>query len=148
MQEYVLGFAFTPQDARGNFKVALIEKLKPDWQRGKLNGIGGKVEVDETHRAAMEREFEEETGVYIPYWDYIGKMFGGDSWVVHVYTTTQSDVENVITKEKERVILVDPMKDARYIYEKGISNVPWLIHSCLDADYLASRCLLNVRYGG
>lgn len=148
MQEYVLGFAFTPQDAKGNFKVALIEKLKPDWQRGKLNGVGGKVELDETPRAAIEREFEEETGVYIPYWDYIGKMFGGDSWVVHVYTTTQSDVENVTTKEKERVILVDPIKDARYIYEKSISNVPWLLHSCLDVDYLTTRCLLNVRYGG
>lgn len=58
------------------------------------------------------------------------------------------DVEKVTTKEQERILLVDPIKDAGYIYEKGISNVPWLIHSCLDVDYLIGRCFLDVRYGG
>lgn len=148
MQEYVLGFAFTPPNNKGEFKVALVEKLKPDWQRGKLNGIGGKVESHETANMAMPREFQEETGVYIPNWEYVGKMSGDKSWTVYVYTTTHPDVEKVTTKEQERILLVDPIKDAGYIYEKGISNVPWLIHSCLDVDYLIGRCFLDVRYGG
>lgn len=50
MQEYVLGFAFTPKDLKGNQKVVLIEKLKPEWQKGKFNGIGGKLEKDDIKR--------------------------------------------------------------------------------------------------
>jgi len=38
--KYVCGFLFDMA-----FKhVALINKVRPDWQKGKLNGIGGKVE--------------------------------------------------------------------------------------------------------
>lgn len=42
MKKYVLGFMFSTED-RGQ-KVALIKKLKPKWQAGLLNGIGGKIE--------------------------------------------------------------------------------------------------------
>lgn len=55
-QGYVLGFLFS------NFDVALIKKTHPEYQKGKLNGIGGKIEPRETPLEAMEREFFEETG--------------------------------------------------------------------------------------
>ena len=42
--------------------VLLIRKNRPSWQKGKLNGVGGKVEAGETPTAAMDREFKEETG--------------------------------------------------------------------------------------
>jgi 8-oxo-dGTP diphosphatase len=58
MKTYVVGFMF---DERGE-SVALIRKLSPEWQKGKLNGIGGKIEPGETPRQAMVREFREETG--------------------------------------------------------------------------------------
>lgn len=59
MQTYVVGFLFSPDKKH----VALIRKTKPDWMRGKLNGIGGKIEPsDGSPLAAMIREFEEETG--------------------------------------------------------------------------------------
>lgn len=151
MQEYVLGFAFTPKDLKGNQKVALIEKLKPEWQRGKFNGIGGKLEKDDISKhCAMSREFEEETGVSIhpECWDYIGKMSGDGSWCVHVFTTVSKTVENVKTVEQERILLVDPVKELDYILEKGITNVPWLIFSCLDVDYHIGRCKLDTKYGG
>jgi 8-oxo-dGTP diphosphatase len=55
----VAGFMFDP-----TFKnVLLIRKDHPAWQAGKLNGIGGKLEQDETPRAAMVREFKEECGI-------------------------------------------------------------------------------------
>lgn len=57
MVEYVAGFCF-----EGEGKVVLIRKDKPDWQRGKVNGIGGKIEVGENAAMAMRREWEEETG--------------------------------------------------------------------------------------
>jgi 8-oxo-dGTP diphosphatase len=69
---YVLGFAF---NTIGD-KVALIRKNKPDWQKGFLNGIGGKIEKDESKRSAMVREFEEECGIKTStyYWCYYGDM--------------------------------------------------------------------------
>lgn len=60
VQRYVCGFAMDPDN------VLLLTKAKPDWQAGKLNGIGGKVEPTDTGlRYAMEREFLEETHVHI-----------------------------------------------------------------------------------
>ena len=45
--------------------VLLIEKIRgPHHLRGHLNGLGGKIEVDETPSEAMVREFEEESGAH------------------------------------------------------------------------------------
>jgi|SRR5580700_9425572 8-oxo-dGTP diphosphatase len=73
--DYVMGLAFTP-DPLPYTRVLMIEKLKPAWQAGKLNGVGGKIDhyleegrggTDyrrlETPLEAMVREFHEETGV-------------------------------------------------------------------------------------
>lgn len=61
--EYVDGFYFS-HDLKF---VLLIRKAKPEWQRGKLNGIGGKIDyIDgrlESPNLAMIREFYEETGI-------------------------------------------------------------------------------------
>lgn len=59
MKNYVVGFLFD----RG--KVALIRKVRPNWQKGRLNGIGGHIEKGETPHQAMCREFREETGAII-----------------------------------------------------------------------------------
>jgi hypothetical protein len=60
-QQYVLGFAMNEND------VLLIRKDKPLWQRGLLNGVGGKLQhYDASVRYAMEREFREETGQMVP----------------------------------------------------------------------------------
>lgn len=57
---YVCGFAFSENHER----VLLIEKKRPEWQAGRLNGIGGKCEDGERRpRETMVREFREETGV-------------------------------------------------------------------------------------
>jgi len=49
-------------------RVVLIRKNRPEWQAGRLNGVGGKVEPGESLVDAMTREFEEETGVVISWW--------------------------------------------------------------------------------
>jgi 8-oxo-dGTP diphosphatase len=56
---YVVGFVFDEDLAQ----VLLIEKLKPEYLKGLLNGIGGKIEPGELAKYAMSREFEEEAGV-------------------------------------------------------------------------------------
>lgn len=55
---HVVGFLFSADLST----VVLIKKARPTWQRGRLNGVGGKIEPGETSITAMEREFAEETG--------------------------------------------------------------------------------------
>ena len=62
--EWVVGFLFSTDQRR----VVLIEKQRPEWQRGKLNGVGGKIEANETPTDAVRREFSEETGADIDGW--------------------------------------------------------------------------------
>jgi hypothetical protein len=63
--EYVCGFAFTrPQHpSPHSCWVLLIRKAKPDWMKGKLNGVGGKIEQGESVYEAQAREVLEETGI-------------------------------------------------------------------------------------
>jgi 8-oxo-dGTP diphosphatase len=59
-KDYVLGFVFN----NAKTEVLLILKNRPDFQKGKFNGIGGKVEKSDTdYGAAFRREFKEETGI-------------------------------------------------------------------------------------
>ena len=41
--------------------ILLVQKIKPSWQKGFYNGVGGKIEEGETPIEAMHREWKEET---------------------------------------------------------------------------------------
>lgn len=71
-KDYVLGFMFSPDMER----VVLLIKTKPEFQKGKLNGVGGKIEDGESPLKAMVREFQEETGLDTEEkeWTYCGKF--------------------------------------------------------------------------
>ena len=62
MKRYVLGFCFSPSMR----SVVLVKKMRPSWQAGYLNGVGGKVEHMESFEDAMQREFSEEAGYFGP----------------------------------------------------------------------------------
>lgn len=59
MKYYVLGF-YGEADTN---RIVLIRKNRPEWCAGKLNGLGGSIEEDETAVDAMVREFYEESGI-------------------------------------------------------------------------------------
>jgi 8-oxo-dGTP pyrophosphatase MutT (NUDIX family) len=132
MKRYVLGFLFNDQSDR----VTLIEKRRPDWQEGKLNGVGGKIDVGEDERAAMAREFLEETGVETdPYdWTFFGKIhsadWGGLKSVVYLYKMRSTAKQLLVgTKTDERVVTVFlPPPGAYYT----LPNVPALIAAAID----------------
>lgn len=91
MIAYVCGFRFNENVD----KVLLIEKKKPKWQEGLLNGIGGKVDrEDETFKQAIEREFEEETklGTYDE-WSNFAKLTG-EKFQVRFYVSFGNDVHD------------------------------------------------------
>lgn len=72
MKHFVVGFPILP-DRTG---LALILKNRPDWQRGKYNGIGGKVEWGETTAQAMDREATEEAGLAGLPWENVCTITG------------------------------------------------------------------------
>lgn len=118
--QYVCGFLFDGPH------VALIWKQKPDWQRGKLNGIGGKIEPGENRYDAMRREFREETGADIQSWKWFVTCSGGTSpslWTVHFFTATDSGVSLQSLTEEVPVYV----EAARLGDLPIIPNLHWLV---------------------
>lgn len=67
MDRFVVGFAFN----KNADSVLLVRKLRPEWQKGFFNGIGGKMENGESPFDAMSRECKEETALSLD-WSYRG----------------------------------------------------------------------------
>jgi 8-oxo-dGTP pyrophosphatase MutT (NUDIX family) len=71
--DYVVGFVFDQLAPSGH--VVLIQKKRPAWQHGKLNGVGGHVEMGkETPLEAMRREFKEEANADIQTWTHFATL--------------------------------------------------------------------------
>lgn len=132
MINYVCGFLFS-----SNYTfVALINKTKPEWQNGLLNGIGGKIEEGETSGQAMEREFEEETGVHIanPEWQYFSQITNVDQiWKVDFFSAVSEKVFELksTTEEKVELIEVKTLLD----HTRVIPNLKWLIPMAMDKEH-------------
>jgi 8-oxo-dGTP diphosphatase len=66
-------------------------KREIDIHKGKWNGLGGKMEAGESPEECIIREVEEESGYRIRKLDFAGiltfPLFGGDYWIVFVYTS-------------------------------------------------------------
>jgi 8-oxo-dGTP diphosphatase len=104
MDRFVVGFPFN-EDAT---VILLVRKLRPKWQEGLLNGIGGKIEAGETPREAMLRESKEETGLDVA-WQYKGVMTGenndGHNFECHIYYTYTQHILEFEQKEDEPLCL-------------------------------------------
>lgn len=72
-QSYVAGFLFDGDVGR----VILLRKSRPEWQRGLLNGVGGKIEPGETIHSAMLREGFEEIGINTNWQHFVTLAYPG-----------------------------------------------------------------------
>lgn len=125
---YVDGFLFDEKFER----VVLIEKNK-DWQAGKLNGVGGKVElIESTHPIrAMIREFAEETGLHIEDWKKFCTLYGMDKdsniWNVNFfYAVGPVDTIRQMESEVPSVVSVKTIASLNVV-----ENLNWLIPMAL-----------------
>lgn len=115
---YVVGFLFDYGK-----RVLLINKTKPEWQKGKLNGIGGKIEPGETPLEAMIREFEEEAGLYIGTWSNFATFIGKD-YDIYFYRANLwivKDKPKSMTEEKIEWIEYDSLP------AHIVPNLSWII---------------------
>jgi len=102
MKKYTIGFIF---DATRDL-VLLIEKINPAWQRGKLNGVGGKLEsYDNTPRAGMRREALEETGLDIPeaHWVEVATLAKEGEFLDYVFYAIHPNIFDAKSMEAEQV---------------------------------------------
>lgn len=121
---YCLGFAFSLSGKT----VMLIKKNRPEWQKGKLNGIGGRVEDDEMFYEAMVRECREETGLNISIWTEYA-ILSLPKAEIHVFHAFTNDILNCHTLTDEKVLLYGVKS---LTSNPHISNLPWLIAAALD----------------
>jgi 8-oxo-dGTP diphosphatase len=130
-QEYVLGFAFCRD------LVLLIRKNKPEWQAGRLNGLGGAIEPGETEQEAMSREFCEESGVRIraQHWRKFLTMEFPDC-VIHCFVTWLSETEyhNIRSATAEEVQWVNQHHSILRT-PACLSNLRWLIPMATNFEY-------------
>jgi 8-oxo-dGTP diphosphatase len=133
MKEYVVGFMFSTRAT----DIVLIKKLKPNWQKGKLNGIGGLVRENENVKQAMIRKFKEETGIEHELWDRFAIGTSNDETErVHFYRTLSHKYDFVVSNEEEEVFIIplDQLNDFPLIY-----NLKWLIELALDHNTLDTK---------
>ena len=116
--QYVMGLIFDTTD-----RILLIKKKRPSHQVGKWNGLGGKVEDNETITRAMTRETKEEANLDIPEssWTlmYSGSQPSGSLFVFITYISPElMDSAKQMTDEIISVFPIDelPMNCMEDIY--------------------------------
>lgn len=120
---YSCGFLFS--EDRSN--VLLIQKERPAWQKGFLNGVGGLVEYDELPLQAMIREMREEAGIEILEWENVAALFGWE-FTVFFFAAFSNDIYRATTKTDEllHIVSLDRMP------ANVLPNLRFLIPLALD----------------
>lgn len=126
----VVGFVFD-DDFR---HVLLIQKQKPDWQRGFFNGIGGKCKEKEPPRLAIARETYEETGMDVEpeSWTHFltlhtgGKPETAPAVEVSFFFTNveRCVITSAESKTKEQILIVPRRSLLDY---KTVPNLQWMV---------------------
>ena len=126
MTNYVLGFAFNEYYKQ----LLLIEKEKPDWQKGLYNGIGGKIRDGEPEVLAMIREFREEAGLFtlLHDWRCFCKLNGSDCQMFCFVSGININQAKSMEKEQIRIF------DLNELPENKINNLSWLIPMALASS--------------
>lgn len=127
-KRYVAGFLID----RWAHEIVLVEKNRPKWQEGYLNGVGGHIEEGETPQEAMRREFREETGHDRNDWE-LYTMLEGDGFIVYFFRAFDSMLRPLVrtmTDEEIKIISLDDVAVGICI-----PNLTWLVPMALSMDH-------------
>lgn len=130
MNEMVVGFVFDKE--RKN--VLLIEKKRPSWQVGYLNGIGGHIEHNESPHQAMVREFEEEAGIVISQFKNFVILNGSGQRIYFFLAFEEYEIlSNLQSPTDEELKLVN-LKQLNFL--KTLYNLKWMTLIAFDEDLI------------
>jgi len=141
MKEFTLGFIFDSSHK----KVLLVHKQKPEWQKGKINGIGGKLEDGESHVACISRETREESCLIIPEdaWVFLGLLSTKNSWRIHTYMTTyEGEMTDAQKGDHEEI----EWFSCDELPEECIANLRWIIPFAQEQFMATHTCTFDVVY--
>lgn len=112
-------------------QVLLIEKTKPDFHKGLLNGLGGKNFAGESDLTCASRELKEESNLIIPEqnWKYYAHLHW-QSWDVPVLAAVYSGKESDAKSMEDEVVAWHACQP---LPKNCISNLTWLIPMAKDA---------------
>ncbi len=141
MTRYVLGFMFD----QSKQKVLLIHKKRPEWQNGKLNGLGGKNELNELPSQAIVREFREESGIqtYVDEWQHFATMLS-ENWICYCFVA----IGNIHLAKTTTDEMVEVVKVCNIDGINTISNVAWLVRMALNSREATGPLFSTIYYRG
>jgi 8-oxo-dGTP diphosphatase len=116
---YVLGFRFDGD------RVLLLQKARPAWMAGMLNGVGGKIEPGETPLDAMRREFFEETGLVAHDWQPVAVLEGANGYEMHVFAS-EGPIDGARSVTDEPLYVAAPWHTEGSSLRK-LPNMQWLL---------------------
>jgi 8-oxo-dGTP diphosphatase len=117
--QYVVGFLHDGQS------VVMVRKNRPEWQAGKLNGVGGRIEDGERSYDAMVREFHEETGCKIFGWRYFLTLESGEHLIDFYAKKEPSYILDLVQTVEDEEILVKSLDNI--LADEYIPNLSWII---------------------
>ena len=101
-EQYTVGLCF---DTTGD-NLLLMRKGRPSWQKGLLNGVGGKIDPYESALACMIRKFLEEAGIRTrtDQWHFVLTLVDDTAPKVSVYFFTIFDTgvfQDAVTQDED-----------------------------------------------
>lgn len=141
---WVAGLLFSYNRSR----VLLIRKKNNipglEWMGGQLNGIGGKVEKDESVEDAMCREFDEETGLTVSPWHPFLVLEIHNVGEVHFFRAFSKEFprqDELIQKTDETIGVYDIHRLNRS--DVVVPNIFWIMRLALDTDVIHAKVLVK-----
>lgn len=139
---YCLGFLFS--FSGGPPVVVLVNKNRPAWMAGKLNGVGGRIEAGELPSVAMRREFNRSTGVDIAEWNPFAIVVVPDS-----KAQEGCEIFCFVAANDDEIFDIRSMTDEKVgIYETtdlsdALRNLNWLVPMAITriGDWPSSEIL-------
>ncbi len=126
MKMYTVGFIFDATITH----ILLMHKNRPDWQKGKMNGIGGRIEEVEESVACMVREAHEEVGLVTTtdQWVFLGTIHESES-VVDFYAMIHVGAPEAISACTDEQVA---WCDVAGLPQNALPNIPWLVAYARD----------------